>query len=404
VRRRLLRHATGGRAADGARPTVFFLLSSAWGMGGTIRTVHHIAGHLARRHEVEILTAYRRREKPYFPFGAGVRVTALDDQRPGAVPLLRRPLRRLLAARASVLVDHRDLLSETFSMWTDIQIARRLRGRRGVLIGTRPGLNVLAARLGTDRLVPVGTEHMHLEHHRSTLREVMADDYSRLAALVVLTERDREQYRAAFGGRPEVRCIPNSVADIGPPFADLDATTVLAAGRLHPQKGFDLLIEAFATVAASHPGWSLCIRGRGPDLEALRRQVGDAGLEGRVRLPGPTDDMPGAMAQASIFVLSSRWEGFPLVLIEAMSKGMACVAFDCDTGPAELIDDRRNGLLVEAGDVAGLAAAVGELIADPALRRRCGAAALETARAYTVAEVGRRWEDLLEGLVPSSPS
>ncbi len=105
------------------------------------------------------------------------------------------------------------------------------------------------------------------------------------------------------------------------------------------------------------------------------------------------------MAQASIYALSSRFEGFPLVLVEAMSKGMACVAFDCPTGPGDIIDDHRNGLLVPAKDVEGLTAALMEMVEDEELRRRCGDAALETAREYTMAAIGPKWDEMLQALL-----
>ena len=98
-------------------------------------------------------------------------------------------------------------------------------------------------------------------------------------------------------------------------------------------------------------------------------------------------------------MLSSRYEGFPLVLVEAMSKGMAVVAFDCPTGPADIVDDHRNGLLVPAKDVEGLTAAMTEMVEDEELRRRCGAAAVETARDYTMAAIGPRWDEMLQALV-----
>jgi glycosyltransferase involved in cell wall biosynthesis len=104
------------------------------------------------------------------------------------------------------------------------------------------------------------------------------------------------------------------------------------------------------------------------------------------------------MATSSIFVLSSRFEGFPLVLLEAMSKGLGIVAFDCPTGPADIVDDHRNGILVPAADVAGLARGIIELIEDDALRRRCAAAAVETAHRYTMEQVGPQWNALLDEL------
>src|SRR5918999_6149902 len=95
----LLRYARGGRPDPATPPAVHILLSSAWGMGGTIRTALNVGGYLAREREVHVITAYRRREQPYFPFAPGVRVTALDDQRPGATRWHRRPLRRALRAQ-----------------------------------------------------------------------------------------------------------------------------------------------------------------------------------------------------------------------------------------------------------------------------------------------------------------
>jgi glycosyltransferase involved in cell wall biosynthesis len=394
----LVRYAAGGPPRPGARPAVHILLSSAWGMGGTIRTVLNLAGHLAGEREVHVITTYRRRDRPYFAFAPGVRVNPLDDQRPGAVHLWRRPLRRLLGRQGSVLMHPHDLLYQDHSLWTDVRLARALRGRVGVVIGTRPGLNLLAARVAGPRLVAVGTEHMHLSSHTEPLRDAMRRHYPRLAALVVLTERDREEYLSLLDGRPPVSQIPNAVGDIAPPFADMTARTVLAAGRLNPQKGLDLLIDAFARVAPEHPGWVLRIVGHGRERESLQTRIDSLGLTDRVTLAGPTEDMAGEMARASVYALSSRWEGFPLVLIEAMSKGMAVAAYDCPTGPAELVDDHRNGLLVAPEDVAGLAAALGELMADEELRRRCAAAALRTAERYTLREIGARWDALLGGL------
>ena len=224
--------------------------------------------------------------------------------------------------------------------------------------------------------------------------------YRDLDGLAVLTEQDRAEYETAMNGSaPPMWRIPNTVARVEPPRADLGAKRIFAAGRYTSQKGYDLLIPAFAPVAAAHPDWELKLCGRGRDTAKLRALIAEHGLEDRVTLDGPTDDVPGEMAQASIYVLSSRYEGFPLVLIEAMSKGMACVAFDCPTGPADIVDDHRNGLLVPAKDVAGLTAALMEMVADEDLRRRCGEAAVETAERFTMAAIGPRWDEMMQALL-----
>jgi glycosyltransferase involved in cell wall biosynthesis len=379
---------------------VFILLVSAWGMGGTIRAAINLAGYLAGHKDVEIISTYRRREEPYFAFDPRVKVTALDDERKGATPLHMRPLRAVLRRIPSALYHPADIRKHNHSLWTDIRLVRLLRGRRGVVIGSRPGHNILVADLKVPGLVGIGLEQMNLRSHARNLRRAMLRRYRDLDGLAVLTEQDREEYtRAMNGTAPPMWRIPNTVARVEPPRADLSAKRIFAAGRYTAQKGYDFLIPAFAPVAAAHPEWELKLCGRGKDTEKLRALIAEHGLEDRVTLDGPTDDVPGEMAQASIYALSSRFEGFPLVLIEAMSKGMACVAFDCPTGPADIIDDHRNGLLVPARDVEGLTAALMELVSDEDLRRRCGEAAVETAQGYTMAAIGPRWDEMMQALL-----
>jgi glycosyltransferase involved in cell wall biosynthesis len=171
---------------------------------------------------------------------------------------------------------------------------------------------------------------------------------------------------------------------------------ILAAGRMTGLKGFDMLIEAFAPVANRHGDWLLRIYGAGPEQPRLERLIGAHGLESSVELRPITQRLGEAMSSASIYVLSSRAEGFGMVLVEAMEKGMAVVSFDCRSGPAEIISDGRDGLLVPPEDVSALSEALMRLVDDDELRRRLGAAAVETARAYDIDVIGPRWEALLQ--------
>jgi glycosyltransferase involved in cell wall biosynthesis len=375
---------------------VFILLGSAWGVGGTIRASHNLAAHLSKTYDVELLSVMRRAEEPFFEFPPGVKVTALDDQRPGATPRRLRLVRKLLSRRPSVLIHPADRAAETCNLWVDLQLVRRLRGQTGFLIGTRPGFNLIAADLSPPGLITIGQEHMHLSSHNRPLRRAIKRRYRKLGAVAVLTDKDKREYEDFLDSRVPLARIPNA-AEIGGPRADLEARTILAAGRLTRQKGFDMLIPAFGRVAEAHPDWRLRICGRGHLREDLERLVDEQGLSHLVELPGP-QDLAREMAEASIFVLSSRFEGFPVALLEAMSKGMAVVSFDCPTGPAEVLDDHRNGILVPPRQVDALAACILELVEDFELRRRCGAAAFETAQSYRMDSIGPRWDTLLAEL------
>jgi len=172
---------------------------------------------------------------------------------------------------------------------------------------------------------------------------------------------------------------------------------VLAAGRLTRQKGFDLLLPAWAQVEAKHPDWELKICGEGGWRERLEGQVAEHDLK-NVQMPGNCDDMAREMSNASIFALSSRFEGFPLILAEAMNKGMAPVAYDCPTGPSEMIREGENGLIVPLGDVDGFGAALLRMIEDDELRHRCAAAAGETGRDFRMDAIGPMWDELFQEL------
>jgi glycosyltransferase involved in cell wall biosynthesis len=402
VRAALLRYVRAAPRPEelaGADRRVFIFLWKAWSMGGTIRAAFNLAEYLIERgYEVELISAIREYDEPFFgAFPAGVKVSVLDDRRTDGPR--RGPLQRLLRALPSLLTPDADRAITGFSLWTDIGLVRRLRGRAGFVMGTRPGINGAISRLDAPWLITIGLEQMNYRKHIREVRKAIRRRYRSLDALVVLTEQDRAEYERVFDGALELHRIPNSVRALPGPKADLAAKTVYAAGRLRKQKGFDLLIPAWAETAHLHPEWRLRLRGTGELRERLEALIEEYDVADTVTLEGPAEDIGGDMAEASVFVLSSRFEGFPLILLEAMSKGMGVVAFDCPTGPADIVDDHRNGLLVPAEDIEALAHAIREIVEDEELRRRAAAAAIETAQEYTIEAIGPQWEALFAELV-----
>ena len=380
---------------------LIILLVSAWGMGGTIRAALNLAGYMADHREVEILSTFRRRDTPFFgEFPEGVKVTALADERATHRPKgLQGVAYDLLRRVPSALVHHSDRTFDWHSLWTDIQLVRHLRGKQGWLMATRPSWNLVAALLQPPGLKTIGLEQMHLDHHVKPLRKAMRPAYHNLDAFVVLTEGQKERYAEHVHKPMRIEVIPNTVRDQmeGPP-ADLSSKTVFTAGRLFYQKGFDMLIEAWGPIAEKHPDWRLRICGKGQLRDRHAEQIERLGIGHVVSLEPPATQIGQDMAEASIFALSSRFEGFPLILLEAMSKRMAVVAFDCPTGPSDVIRDHENGLLVPAQDVEGFRAALLEMIESEELRRRCAPAAAETAEQFKMHSIGPRWDALLDDL------
>jgi glycosyltransferase involved in cell wall biosynthesis len=379
------------RATDD-RPVVRILLMHAYGMGGTIRTALNLAEHLAAGHDVEVVSVMRRRDEPFFAFPPGVKVTSLDDRRNGR--------RGLLNKLPSVLVHPDDHVYAMCSLGTDVRLVRYLRSMRaGFVIGTRPGFNALVARVAPDGVKTIGQEHMNFESHLPGMAAEIRRRYGGLDALAVLTQGDERDYSELLAGTgTRVVRIPNAVPPLDGGSADLDSRIAVAAGRLTPQKGFDLLIEAWEPIAAKHPDWQLRIYGGGPERKRLDRMVADRGLEEQIALKGPTRKLGTELAKASLFVLSSRFEGFGMVIVEAMSKGLPVVSFDCPRGPAEIINDGDDGLIVPPEDVAALSRRMLELVEDDELRRRLGAAAVYTAERYDPSVIGREWDALLAAM------
>ena len=381
--------------APGGPAAVRVVLTNAHAMGGTVRATLNLARHLGERHEVELIAIRRLRRKPFFAFPTGVRVTSLDDR----TAERRGRVERLLVRLPSLLVHPEDYAYPASSVWTDLQLVRRLRAAGGdIVVTTRPAWALLAEAVAAPGAVVIAQEHMHFNAHRPALAAAIRRRYGSLDALAVLTEGDREDYARELARPPRIERLPNAVEPLGAGPAELDAKVIVAAGRLTSQKGFDLLIRAFAPVARAHPGWQLRIYGGGRDRDALRGLILDEGLHDDAFLMGPTKQLGEAIAGASLFVLSSRFEGFGMVIVEAMSVGLPVVSFDCPRGPSEIITPRSDGLLVPPEDVPGLTAAIEQLVTDPARRRAIGAAALQAARRYEPAAVGERWEALLEEL------
>ncbi|MFI0356045.1 glycosyltransferase family 4 protein [Actinomadura sp. 9N407] len=388
--------ATRRRPPPGRRLRVRFLLQHAYGTGGTIRTVLNLSGYLAREHDVEIVSVVRHRELPFFRFHPDVRIRSADDATGPPPGRVARRLGRL----PSVLTPVDDASFEGMNLWTDLCLLRIMLGPQpDVLIGTRPSLNLLAAEAAPPGVVTIGQDHMNLGSYPPRLRREIGRAYRRLTAVSVLTERSLADYRAELAGSPaRIVRIPNAVPEMPGGPSRREHKVILAAGRLTRQKGFDLLVRAYEPLAAEHPDWTLAIFGGGPRRDRLRKSIADRGLTGRVVLRARTSDLAGEMERASAYVLSSRFEGMPMVILEAMGKGLPVVAFDCPTGPGEMIAHGDDGLLVPPGDVAGLTAALRVLITDPGLRDRLGDRALASSRTYHLDRVGPQWLRLLDDL------
>ncbi|MCD9899406.1 glycosyltransferase family 4 protein [Streptomyces sp. MT29] len=381
---------------------ISFLLHNAYGIGGTIRTTFTLARTLAEQHDVEIVSVFRHREAPAFGTPDGVTLRHLVDTRKKSATYDGDDAEH---ARPATVFPRGDSRHKQYSKLTDARIAAHLqRLDADVVVGTRPGLNVHISRQTRRGPVRVGQEHLTLDNHGYRLRREIAHRYMLLDALTSVTRADAEDYRSRMK-LPGVRieAIPNAVPEPACPPAGGDLKWVVAAGRLHRVKRYDLLVRAFAQVAAVRPDWRLRIYGgadaSGDEKTTLRALIDQLDLHNHVFLMGSATPLEAEWPKGSIAAVTSDRESFGMTIVEAMRGGLPVVATDCPHGPAEIIEDGTDGRLVPKGDTLGIAAALLQLIEDDGLRHRMGRAALSASERFDPARIAERHERLYTELI-----
>ena len=217
----------------------------------------------------------------------------------------------------------------------------------------------------------------------------------RLDKFVVLTEQDKQSWTELSN----VYVIPNPLPSIPQTVSLLTEKRVIAAGRYTYQKGFDLLLQAWSRVEKECQDWQLAIFGPG-DKTSYIKQMHDLKIDdARCVLHDAVENIGAEYNDSSIFVFSSRFEGFGMVLLEAMSHGLASISFDCPCGPKDIVDNGKNGILVENGNVQQLAEGIIRLIKNKELRESIAHAATEKARQYDISIIGQQWEELFKSVL-----
>ncbi|NLU76425.1 glycosyltransferase family 4 protein [Streptomyces sp. HNM0575] len=376
---------------------ISFLISSAYGMGGTIRTTFNLARTLAEHHDVEVVSVFRYRDTPFFDPGPGVRLRSLVDMRRHSPGYEGDDPEHALPARVFPRGDGRYPL---YSALTDRRIGEHLGSTTAdVVIGTRPGLNAHIARQTRRGPARLGQEHLTLATHPARLKLILRATYPRLDAVTTVTEADARDYRRILR-LPGVRieALPNSVPvpDVRP--ADGTGKWVVAAGRLAPAKRYDVLIRAFGEAVAERPDWGLRIYGNGRERDRLRALIDELGLYNHVFLMGPAHPIEAEWAKGAIGAVTSSLESFGMTIVEAMRCGLPVVATDCPHGPGEIIRDGVDGFLAPTNDIPAVSGALLRLMNDDDLRRRMGQAAVASSARFDPSKVGARYDDLLRAL------
>ncbi|MBX7492758.1 glycosyltransferase family 4 protein [Qipengyuania sp. 1NDW9] len=354
------------------------ILITALGAGGAERVIAQLCAHWASSGREVTVIAFDAPDDPvYHPLPEGIDLVRLDCPGGGVRSVLRKAWRL------------RKVLQE---LQPDVLLSFLTKNN---LVAALAGLGMDHAWAACERNNP------ERQKTHPLWNRLLRHAYKRSDAIVCQTHAVKRCFPVTLRDRMVV--IHNPVA--APGFApETGSKRITAVGRLDRQKGFDVLVSAFALVAARHDDWQLDIWGDGAERDALEALIERKGLTGRATLRGTSEEPGSWITSTGIFVLSSRYEGFPNVLGEAMAAGLPIISTSCDFGPEEMLHNDVNGLLVPPEQVGQLAGAMERLITHEDLRTRLGEAVRKQARSYAPSAILPLWDGLVDRLASSHES
>lgn len=371
---------------------IIYCIACTCHSGGMERVLANKANYLARHgYEIVVVTTDQRGAQPFFLLEPGIRSIDLginydeNNDKSFLNKLLHYPLKQCRHKKRlkAVLMEERP--DVTVSMFNN---------DAGFIPGIKDGsAKLLEIHFSKFKRLQYGRKGLWklADRWRSKQDEKTVRKFDRF---VVLTEEDK----AYWGNLPNIMVIPNAISGIPAGTALLANKRVIAVGRYTYQKGFERLVDAWHLLASRFPDWKLDIIGDGEERPLLEQRIRSYGLERQVTLTRPTQEIGKVYQEASILASSSRYEGLPMVLLEAQAFGLPIVAFQCKCGPKDIVSDGMNGYLVPEGDTAGMAQRLEILMKDEALRKRMGLKAKESASRFNEETIMKKWMNTFQTL------
>ncbi|MCM1191368.1 MAG: glycosyltransferase family 4 protein [Butyrivibrio sp.] len=360
--------------------TVCFFSGDITRGGGTERAAVTVAGGLAARggYRILVLSLTEQSEKLFFPLHDGVEHFALGDKwlnpGPGYLKVIPK-LRHFLQERDIDVIVDIDIVLDVLS---------------------------LPASRGLKTKV-VSWEHFNCEYELTSLyrRFILKYSVKRTDYVVTLTDRDRVSYGEQLGRREHISVVGNPIPEAVEEDGAERENRLITVGNLVPVKGLDYLGQVAVKILKKHPDWKWLIVGEGSERAYLERLIQENNLQEQLILTGRVSDVASYLRRAKIFVLTSRREGLPMCLLEAMLYKLPAVSFDVATGPAEIMEDGVNGYLVKPYDCVAMADKLELLMENESLRQRFSENTHCKLERFQTENVLKSWNNILERLLGS---
>lgn len=372
---------------------IAYVYTSLTTLGGVDRVLSIKANYLADKvgYEVYIITDSQAGRPPTFPLSPKIHHIDLDINFDRQYEF--GIVRRFLFYKKMMKIYRQRLEKTLYEIKPDI-VSTTCGRDLDFLTEIKDG----SKKIGESHIAKQYCRNFHLMEAKGGIYKIVAKYWRRkqenaikqLDALVVLTNHDAYSWKTV----KDAIVIPNPITITTQQISTCENNKIISIGRLSEQKGFDMLINAWKIVSKKYPDWELNIYGEGELKDCLEKQIKDNVLGNSLHLCGPTKNVVEKYAESSIYVMSSRFEGFGLVLVEAMACGLPCISFDCPYGPSDIIRHNEDGLLVENGNIQKLADAIIYLIKNSFTRKQMGKKSFENSLRYSINNIMQQWTNL----------
>ena len=370
------------------------ILSLHLGYGGIEKSVSALANLLCSQYEVEIICTYKLYERPVFDIDESINIKyLLPDLKPNRTEVISA------LKRKKFITFFREGIksAKTLYLRKKTMIDYIKNSDVDIIISTRDIFNELLGEYASPKILKIGWEHNHYhgdyKYAHGVVRSATHLDY-----LVLVSEELKKYYKnQLIDSRCKCVFIPNVIDNIPEQIAPLTAKRLVSVGRLSPEKGYLDLLRIYNSLVKTHPDWKLDIIGDGVERKKLEEYISSHHLNSQVTLHGYQGKayIDKILHKSSIYVMTSYTESFGIVLIEAMSHGIPCVAFDSAEGAKELIKSGMNGYLIKHRNFSAMSKKIEDLMENKDIRKRIGLEGRKGVKKFTGEVVKEQWFKLL---------